>query len=110
MAECEAEGHIDIDLGWRTLDHSCDFFSSHLASTALTDFTGFTGPVLLVYGTEDQDVDPTVSQHAAEVVASEDVTLEAIEGADHIYLVLGEDQTLADQAINLTADWFAQQL
>lgn len=110
LAECEAEGHLDMDLGWRTLDHSCGFFSSHLASTALTDFSSFTEPALLVYGTEDEDVDPAVSQHAAEVVASEDVTLEAIEGADHIYLVLGEDQTLADQVINLTADWYAEKL
>jgi len=84
--------------------------SNHLASTALTDFSSFAEPALLVYGTEDEDVDPAVSQHAAEVVTSEDVTLEAIEGADHIYLVLGEDQTLADQVINLTADWYAEKL
>lgn len=61
-------------------------------------------------GSDDTVVPPSVSENAATASASEDVTLDIIEGADHIYLVLGEDQTLADQAIADTADWFAQRL
>jgi hypothetical protein len=38
------------------------------------------------------------------------VTLEILEGADHIYHVLTEDQTLADKAISMTADWFVEKL
>ena len=53
---------------------------------------------------------PSVSENAATASASEDVTLEIIEGADHIYHVLTEDQTLADQAISMTADWYAEKL
>ncbi len=111
-AECEAsgEGHIVVDLGFRTLDHSCEYFGSMAASTALADFAPFAGALLLVAGSDDTTVDPSVSQNAATASASEDVTLEIIEGADHIYHVLTEDQTLADQAIGLTADWFAEKL
>ena len=42
--------------------------------------------------------------------ASEDVTLQVIEGADHIYNVLTDDQALAEQAIGMTADWYAEKL
>jgi dienelactone hydrolase len=111
-AECEAsgEGHIVVDLGFRTLDHSCEYFSSMAASTALADFAPFAGALLLVAGSDDTTVDPSVSENAATASASEDVTLEIIEGADHIYHVLTEDQTLADQAVSLTADWYAEKL
>ena len=110
--ECEAtgEGHIVVDLGFRTLDHSCEYFSSMATSTALADFAPYAGALLLVAGSDDTTVDPSVSENAATASASEDVTLEIIEGADHIYHVLTEDQTLADQAIDLTADWFAEKL
>ena len=109
---CEAsgEGHIVVDLGFRTLDHSCEYFSSMAAATARTDFAPFAGALLLVAGSDDTTVDPSVSENAATASASEDVTLEIIEGADHIYHVLTEDQTLANHAINLTADWFAVKL
>ena len=111
-AECEAtgEGHIVVDLGFRTLDHSCDYYSSMATSTALADFAPYAGALLLVAGSDDTTVDPSVSENAATASASEDVTLEIIQGADHIYHVLTEDQTLADQAIDLTADWFAAKL
>lgn len=112
LAECEAtgEGHLELDLGWRTIDHSCEYFSSTMAGTALTDFAGYSDPLLLVAGMADEAVDPSVSENAATASASEDVTLEIIEGADHIYNVLTEDQALAEQAISLTADWFAEKL
>jgi dienelactone hydrolase len=110
--ECEAtgEGHVVVDLGFRTLDHSCEYFSSMASSTALADFAPYAGALLLVAGSDDTTVDPSVSENAATASASQDVTLEIIEGADHIYHVLTEDQTLAEQAIDLTADWFAAKL
>jgi dienelactone hydrolase len=111
-AECEAsgEGHVVVDLGFRTLDHSCDYFTSMAAATALTDFAPYAGALLLVAGSDDIVVDPGVSENASTASASEDVTLEIIDGADHIYHVLTDDQTLADRAIGLTADWFAAKL
>jgi dienelactone hydrolase len=111
LSDCEAAGgQVELDLGWRTIEHSCEFFSSMMASTALTDLAAYANPMLLVAGAEDTTVDPAVSQLAAESTASEDVTLQIIEGADHIYNVLTEDQSLAEQALSITADWFAQKL
>jgi uncharacterized protein len=110
LAACEAEGHLDMDLGFRTLDHSCEFFSSGLASTALSDFAPFDGALLLIAGTADETVDPAVSQNAATASASTDVTVDLVDGADHIYAVLTEDQTMADYVIDTTAAWYAEKL
>lgn len=112
LAECEAtgEGHLVVDLGFRTLDHSCEYFSSMAASTALGDFAPYAGALLLVAGSDDTVVPPSVSEAASTASASEDVTLEIIEGADHIYHVLTEDQSWADEAIGTTAAWYAEKL
>lgn len=112
LAECEAtgEGQIELDLGWRTIVHSCDYFSSMMGGTALTEFTSFAGPLLLIAGSADESVDPAVSENAATASASEDVTHTVIEGADHIYNVLTEDQAMAEEVITTTADWFASKL
>jgi dipeptidyl aminopeptidase/acylaminoacyl peptidase len=112
IAECEAtgEGHIVLDLGWRTLDHSCDYFASMATATPLMDFASFAAPLLLIAGSDDVVVPPSVSENAATASASEDVTLKILEGADHIYHVLSEDQALAEEAISVTADWFAGKL
>jgi dienelactone hydrolase len=112
LEACEAsgEGHFELDLGWRTIDHSCDYFNSMMTATALSDFAPYAGALLLVAGADDTDVLPSVSAVAATASASKDVTLEILEGADHIYHVLTEDQTLADKAISMTADWFVEKL
>jgi uncharacterized protein len=112
LDECEAtgEGHIVVDLGFRTLDHSCEYYTSMSSATPLDDFASFDGALLLVAGSDDTVVPPSVSEAAASASASEDVTLDIIEGADHIYHVLTEDQTLAEEAIDTTAGWFAAKL
>ncbi len=80
------------------------------ASTVLADFAPHTGALLLVAGSDDTGVDHSVSENAATASASEDVSLEIIEGADHIYHVLTDDQSRAEQAIGLTVEWFAEKL
>lgn len=112
LEQCEAtgEGQIELDLGFRTITHPCEYFSQAEAATALTDLGTYDGALLLVAGTEDESVDPAVSENAATASASDDVTLELIEGGDHIFLVLTEDQTMADGVIDMTADWYAEKL
>ena len=112
LAACEAtgEGQIELDLGWRTIVHSCDFFVQEGTATALTDFAPFNGALLLVAGTDDVVVPQEVSEGATTASASEDVTLELIEGADHIYHVFEESLSSAQQVIDMTADWFATKL
>ena len=112
LAACEAtgEGQVEQDLGWRLIDHSCEYFSSMLGGTALTEFASFDGPLLLLAGSADEAVDPAVSEHAATASASEDVTFTVIDGADHIFNVLTDDQTMSQAVIATTADWFAEKL
>ncbi len=112
LAQCEAtgEGHIEVDLGFRTLDHSCDYWTSAATSTALTDFAPYSGALLLVAGSADETVDPAVSENAATASASQNVVLVLVQGADHIYHVLTEDQTDANEVIAVTAAWYSVNL
>lgn len=55
-------------------------------------------------------MDPSVSVNFLATLGSPDETLRIIEGADHISHVPTPDQTLAELAIELTADWFADRL
>lgn len=108
--EAEANGHVVVDLGWRTVDLSKAWFDTMEASRSLDHLGAYTGPMLAVAGTEDTAVDPDVSRQSIAASGSLDATLRIIPGADHIYLVLTDDQTLADLCINLTARWFAEKL
>jgi len=112
LEECDASGedHLELDLGWRMLDLSCTYYTEAGAATALQDFAPYAGSLLLVAGTDDTVVPPGVSENATTASASEDVTLKLIEGADHIYHVLGEDQAFADEVVSTTADWYAEKL
>ena len=109
-AEAEANGHVVIDLGWRTVDLSKAWFDTMEASRSLDHLGAYTGPMLAVAGAEDTTVDPDVSRQSIAASGSLDATLRIIPGADHIYLVLTDDQSLASFCITLTAKWFAAKL
>jgi dienelactone hydrolase len=109
-AEANANGHVVIDLGWRTVDLSKAWFDTMEASRSLDHLAAYTGPQLAVAGEIDTTVNPQVSRDSIAKSGSMDATLRIIPGADHIYLVLTPDQTLANLVINLTAKWFAAKL
>jgi uncharacterized protein len=109
-AEAQANGHVVVDLGWRTVDLSLEWFETMMASTSLDQLAGYSGPLLLVAGELDTVVDPDVSRHAAGASGSYDVTLRIIRGADHIFNVFSPDRAPANQVIQVTADWFAAKL
>jgi uncharacterized protein len=108
--EALANGSVVIDLGFAVVELSVAWFETMFASKSLTEAAGYEGPILAVAGTEDTVVDPSVSVTFVETLDSPDETLALLEGADHIYHVLTPDQTLAESAIGLTADWFAGRL
>jgi alpha-beta hydrolase superfamily lysophospholipase len=80
------------------------------AETSLTDLAPYKNPLLLIAGSVDTTVDPMTSRKVVPAVQSLDVTLRIIPGADHIYLVLDKDQTLANRCISITVAWWAQKL
>lgn len=108
--EAQQSGSVIIDLGWTTVELSVEWFDSMAASRALDDVAGYYGPLLAIAGEDDMTVDPIVSRKLILNAGSLDATLRILRGADHIYHVLGPDQTLAEQAMLLTAEWFADKL
>lgn len=108
--EAQANGSVVLDLGFAVVELSLAWFDTMIASTPLTDAAGYVGPVLAVAGSDDTTVDPSVSQAFLATLNSPDETLRVIDGADHIYHVLTPDQTLAEAAITITADWIADRV
>lgn len=108
--EAQANGSVVLDLGFAVVELSLAWFDTMIASTPLSDAADYTGPVLAVAGSDDTTVPPSVSQTFLTVLDSPDESLRIIEGADHIYHVLTPDQTLAEAAINITAEWFGDRL
>ena len=108
--EAQANGSVVLDLGFAVVELSLAWFDTMIASMPLTDAAGYAGPVLAVAGSEDTTVDPSVSQAFLATLSSPDETLQIIQGADHIYLVLTPDQMLAEAAIAITASWMADRL
>jgi hypothetical protein len=108
--EAQANGSVVLDLGFAVVELSLAWFDTMIASTPLTDATSYVGAILAVAGSEDTTVDPSVSQNFIATLDTPDETLLIIDGADHIYNVLTPDQTHANAAIKITADWFDARL
>lgn len=108
--EAQANGSVVVDLGFAIVELSAEWFDTMSASHALDDVGGFYGPLLAIAGTDDTSVDPMVSRGLILNAGSLDATLRILPGADHIYHVLSSDQTLAEQVMLLTAEWFAEKL
>jgi uncharacterized protein len=107
-ATAQANGHVVVDLGFRTWDFSLAFYNSIRDSKPLEDIANYKGPLLGVDGRDDFLWPQTKQELFA--AGSYDETLHVIPGADHIYHVLDQDQTMAEDAINTTAAWFASHL
>lgn len=108
--EAQSNGSVVVDLGFTVIELSAEWFDSMEASHALDDVSSYTGPLLAIAGADDATVNPIVSKELILHSGTFDATLRILPGADHIYHVLTPDQTLAEQVMLLTADWFAEKL
>jgi hypothetical protein len=106
-AEAQRNGKVTVDLGFRTWTYSLAFFESIKASHPLQDIANYHGPLLGIDGTEDFIWPQTKDLLYA--AGSYDETFHAIPGADHIYHVLTPDQTQAEEVMDTTAAWFADE-
>jgi pimeloyl-ACP methyl ester carboxylesterase len=102
------DGVVGLDLGWRTIVLKQAFFDS-LTTYKLDDaISTYPGAYLTITGSKDFS-----AQYADRFIGlAKNASKEAViipEG-DHIFGVLGEDQTMADGVIMKTADWFASVL
>lgn len=102
------DGVVGLDLGWRTIVLKQDFFFSLASHDLASTVANYSGAFLSIAGSEDFS-----AAYAEDFVASsKGETKEAwiVEGGDHIYSVLGEDQTMANSVIQKTVEWFAKTL
>jgi pimeloyl-ACP methyl ester carboxylesterase len=99
------DGVVGLDLGFRTIALKQAFFDS-LGAYKLDDaISTYPGAYLTITGSKDfsaQYADRFVG--LAKNAAKESMI---IPEGDHIFGVLGPDQTMADSVIAKTADWFA---
>lgn len=109
-AEAAANGSVIVDLGFTVVELSIEWFETIAASRNLDLIAGYDNPILAIAGTEDTVVDPRSAKALIRAAASRDTTLRLIAGADHIYHVLSDDQSFAEEVIDLTARWFESRL
>ena len=102
------DGIVGIDLGFRTIALKQSFFDS-LTTYKLDDaIATYPGAYLTITGSKDFS-----AQYSDRFVGlAKNPTKEAmvIPEGDHIFGVLGTDQTMADSVIAKTAEWFATTL
>ncbi len=106
--EVMEKGIITIDLGWREVTLKKGFFEKLEEYDVLKSVEKYSDAFLSIAGTEDFSA-PYVPKFAALAKGrpSEGVLLS---GADHIFGVLGEDQTMAEKVMKRTVKWFQQTL
>lgn len=105
----QADGQVVLDLGWREVTLGSGFFDSLAAYDVEVEFPKFGGSFFVVAGMDD----PSPAEYLTwylEHAQGELRAAYAVEGGDHIYQVLTEDQTMSDKVIRVTADWFAMTL
>jgi len=101
-------GRVDIDLGWRKVSLGHGFFTA-LDNYKLSDeIKKYSGSYLAIAGSEDFSSFYTNAYVASAAGKHKQGII--IEGADHIFGVLEEDQTTAEQVINTTLEWFLDSL
>jgi pimeloyl-ACP methyl ester carboxylesterase len=103
-----AKGKVTIDLGWREVTLGSGFFDSLKDYDYAMEFPKYTGAFMVVAGSEDGSVD--FLDWYRENAKGDLKASYRVEGADHIYNVLTEDQTNSNAVIEKTADWFAMTL
>ncbi len=103
-----SEGIVGLDLGWRTIVLKKGFFDSLATHDLGAAIASFPGPYLSVTG--DQDFSAAYAKGFVETSKAATKEAYSVAGGDHIYGVLGEDQTMADGVVAKTAEWFAKAL
>lgn len=102
------EGIVGIDLGWRTMALKQAFFDS-LGTRKLDEaIARYAGAYMAIAGSKDSSAAYLVNFVSLAKGATK--ISHVIPDADHIFNVLGEDQSKAEDVILKTTDWFARTL
>lgn len=104
-ARAAEDGVVGLDLGWRTIVLKKDFFDSLTKHDIAAAIKQFPGAYLAIAGSDDF----SAAYAPGFVDSAPGSPKEAwiVDKGDHIFGVLGEDQTMANSVVEKTADWFA---
>ncbi len=102
------EGVVTIDLGWREVTLGHVFFTSLELYTLQEEIKKYPGAFLAIAGSEDFSAAYTDS-YVAGAGGSQKAAF-ILEGADHIFGVFGDDQSMAEQVLQKTVAWFQETL
>ncbi len=106
--EAAADGIVGIDLGWRTIALKKGFFDSLAVHDLNAAIAKYPGAYLAIAGSKDFSA--AYPEGFAKLAAGSAKEVMIVPEGDHIYGVLGPDQTMADGVIAKTADWFSKTL
>lgn len=102
------DGVVGLDLGWRTIALKQAFFDS-LAKYKIDDaIAAYSGAYLTIAGSKDFSAGYTDRFVGLSKSQNKDAFI--VQDADHIYNVLGNDQSMAESVLKKTAEWFASTL
>jgi dienelactone hydrolase len=102
------KGVVGLDLGWRTIVLKNDFFTSLGEYDLPALVAHYPGAFLAVAG--DQDFSAAHAPGLVEAAPGAPKEAWIVPGGDHIFGVLTGDQTMANEVIERTAQWFAETL
>ncbi len=100
------DGTVTIDLGWREVTLGHGFFTSLELYNLQEEIKKYGGAFFAIVGGEDHLSSYADSYMAGAAGSKKDAHV--VEGADHIYGVLGEDQSMAEEVIEKTVEWFTK--
>lgn len=105
--EAKKEGFVMIDSFRGPLKQSRDYYLAKENSRGLDEISrNYRGALLVIAGNKDESVDPKVSKELLNSVDSHYKTLKIFEEGDHIFNVLSEDKSIANETIEMTGNWF----
>ena len=106
--KADKEGIVGLDLGWRTIVLKKSFFDSLSGHDLGAAIGAFPGAYLAIAGSKDFSA--AYPAGFAKLAPGSVKEVVIVPEADHIYGVLGDDQSMADGVISKTAEWFAKTL
>ncbi len=103
------EGQITVDLGFREVTLGLDFFDSMESYDVEAEFLNYEGSIFIIAGSEDEGPNQYLDWYLTNAQGARRSAYR-IDGADHIFNVLSDDQTQANTVLQSTSDWFTMTL
>ena len=111
-AQAQNEGVAEYTTRWgNKLQLGYRWFTDLEQTMPLSSLASFKGPLLVLYGDQDDVVPPEVSEAAiAAATSSREVVRHVVVSANHALGIYTQRPEIADEVVNTTVDFFSQRL